>query len=95
MEVHVFVSFRVFDEKNNHVQNANSHYGVVLTSLASREWCVLVVWSSVLTSGQTVSLCLQSPGILPVCRDFKLGLCKRPRCKYVHIIDGECSRHCL
>ncbi|XP_052217362.1 muscleblind-like protein 2a isoform X24 [Dreissena polymorpha] len=24
---------------------------------------------------------------LPVCKDFKLGLCQRPTCKYVHIIE--------
>ncbi|XP_045201031.1 muscleblind-like protein 3 isoform X9 [Mercenaria mercenaria] len=24
---------------------------------------------------------------LPVCKDFKLGLCQRPTCKYVHVIE--------
>ena len=26
---------------------------------------------------------------LPVCRDFKLGLCQRPQCKYIHLIEGK------
>ena len=24
---------------------------------------------------------------LPVCRDFKAGQCKRPQCKYVHLVE--------
>ena len=24
-----------------------------------------------------------------MCRDFKLGLCQRPQCKYIHLIEGK------
>ncbi|KAG8199798.1 hypothetical protein JTE90_000891 [Oedothorax gibbosus] len=24
---------------------------------------------------------------LPLCRDFKSGLCKRPQCRYVHLLE--------
>lgn len=32
---------------------------------------------------------LQLLDTLPVCKDFKLGLCQRPTCKYVHVIEGK------
>ncbi len=31
--------------------------------------------------------------ILPVCRDFKSGQCKRPQCKYVHLVEGKLIIH--
>lgn len=34
-------------------------------------------------------LLLQLLDTLPVCKDFKLGLCQRPTCKYVHVIEGK------
>jgi len=38
---------------------------------------------------------LQLLDTLPVCKDFKLGLCQRPTCKYVHLIEGKTLFLCL
>ncbi|XP_078693484.1 muscleblind-like protein 1 isoform X3 [Branchiostoma floridae x Branchiostoma belcheri] len=32
---------------------------------------------------------------LPVCRDFKAGNCKRPNCRYVHLVEGEATPHAI